>query len=977
VKRIANASPAASSLAMRTKPRRRSAITALFAAAIALLLVLPSFASADPLGTTTLFNSGLRGQAFVKALAKGPDGNVWFVDTKNFAPVPEIGRITSTGTITEYPLKAENTLSAITAGPKAEKYLWFTDQGATPAIGRIDSEAPGSEVEATVNEFSTGLNVGSKPLGITLGPDGNLWFTDQGTTSAIGMIEPGGENKIKECSTGLNLGSQPTGIAAGPDGNLWFTDVGTTQAVGRVNPSTCAIKEFETGAETLPGGLNSSTTGLRGITAGVDGNVWFTEAGAKSKAICHITPSGTDEEIKSSLKCFKEGLIGSSSPLGLTAAPDGKLWFTDNSGANEEQEVEVTAAASLGGIYNLCFEGKCTGWKGEASLTGESGEGELNGWEGTGDVTTTSKEVKNVVVKQGKVEVGQEFGCASPTCGIAAGDKIEKCEPSCTEPNTIFLTAAASGAGSGVGKTLRAGSKVVKNVTTTAGTFTVGHTIEGAGIHPAGVTISAVEEEGKKLVLSRVAVNTGTFALTAGTKSVSGATTTSGTLLNGEAVSGAGIQEGTTVSSVNEEAGTFTLSKVASNTGKFSLTGGFSPRLEMNSTMNQVLDQLSTINAYGEPEITVSGVGTTSPVKRRVNFEGGIGNADVEQMTCDATALTGTSPACSVTTSGPGVNGGPGSSAAIGRISMSGKITRYPNKQFSRTLGGITEGPGGNVWFSAGFTEFQKIGKLGIEPIGPELTVHHEGTGEGTVQSSPEGITCTSGDCSAEFETGKEVTLTASPAEGSLFVAWKNCDVGGVHGRQCTVHVTAGHKPVGAKFEPANTVTVKTKGNGTGSVSGVTCGNTCTEAQGIFLASKAVTLKAKPYTKTSEFKGWTASPASCTLSEGGLTCSLGLLSANETVEAEFAEIARENLKVTKSGKGQGAVKSSPAGINCSYTCPSNTAYYYKGTSVTLTASVQEGKGSALGNWGGACSGTAATPCVVSMSSAKEVTVEFK
>jgi len=262
--------------------------------------------------------------------------------------------------------------------------------------------------------------------------------------------------------------------------------------------------------------------------------------------------------------------------------------------------------------------------------------------------------------------------------------------------------------------------------------------------------------------------------------------------------------------------------------------------------------------------------------------------------------------------------------------------------------------------------------------FGLPLTVHHEGAGAGTVVSSPAGInSCTSGDCTAGFEEGEAVTLTASPASGSAFVAWKNCDVGGVHGRQCTVHVTPGHKTVGAKFEPANTVTVKTKGNGTGSVSGVTCGNTCTEAKGIFLASKAVTLKAKPYTKTSEFKGWTASPASCTLSEGGLTCSLGLLSANETVEAEFAEIARENLKVTKTGNGQGAVKSAPAGINCSYTCPSNTAYFYKGTSVTLTASVQAEKGSSLGNWGGACSGTAATPCVVSMSAAKEVTVEFK
>jgi hypothetical protein len=259
---------------------------------------------------------------------------------------------------------------------------------------------------------------------------------------------------------------------------------------------------------------------------------------------------------------------------------------------------------------------------------------------------------------------------------------------------------------------------------------------------------------------------------------------------------------------------------------------------------------------------------------------------------------------------------------------------------------------------------------------GIPLKVTHEGTGGGTIQSSPAGITCTSGSCEHSYEEGETVTLTASPAEGSAFVAWKNCDTGGVHGRQCTVHVTPGHKTVGAKFEPANTVTVKTKGTGQGAISGVTCGNTCTEASGIFLASKPVTLKAKPYTKTSEFKGWSASPVSCTTPEP-TTCSLGLLGANETVEAEFAELPRETLTVTKIGNGQGAVKSSPAGINCSYTCGNNKAYFYKGTTVTLTASVQAGKGSELGEWKAPCSGSEATPCVLTMNGSSTLSAEFK
>ena len=320
---------------------------------------------------------------------------------------------------------------------------------------------------------------------------------------------------------------------------------------------------------------------------------------------------------------------------------------------------------------------------------------------------------------------------------------------------------------------------------------------------------------------------------------------------------------------------------------------------------------------------------------------------------------------------------GSGEYKYAGQLEKAGNTGAFP---FTNPLGVAVQRAGanaGDVYVSDG----SGIDVFAAAPATPEqpLTLKKEGAGSGTVVSSPAGIECTTAcpEETVEFAEGEEVTLTASPAAGSAFVAWKNCDSGGVHGRQCTVHVTPGHKPVGAKFEPANTVTVKTKGTGAGSVSGVTCGNTCTEASGIILASKTVTLKAKPYAKNSEFKGWSASPVSCTLSEEGKTCSLGTLGANETVEAEFAEIARENLKVTKSGGGQGAVKSSPAGINCSYTCGTNTAYFYKGTSVTLTASVQAGKGSELGNWGGACSGSEATPCVVTMSAAKSVTAEFK
>jgi serine/threonine protein kinase len=60
--------------------------------------------------------------------------------------------------------------------------------------------------------------------------------------------------------------SQPNGITAGPDGNLWFTQWNADR-IGRISTSG-TITEFS---------LPASPSQPDGITAGPDGNLWFTE----------------------------------------------------------------------------------------------------------------------------------------------------------------------------------------------------------------------------------------------------------------------------------------------------------------------------------------------------------------------------------------------------------------------------------------------------------------------------------------------------------------------------------------------------------------------------------------------------------------------------------------------------------------------------------------------------------------------------
>src|SRR5205807_1617108 len=61
---------------------------------------------------------------------------------------------------------------------------------------------------------------GHEPIELTVGPDGNLWFTER-SGNHIGRITPAGV--ITEFTV-PTVGVSPWGITTGPDGNMWFTE---------------------------------------------------------------------------------------------------------------------------------------------------------------------------------------------------------------------------------------------------------------------------------------------------------------------------------------------------------------------------------------------------------------------------------------------------------------------------------------------------------------------------------------------------------------------------------------------------------------------------------------------------------------------------------------------------------------------------------------------------------------------------------
>ena len=107
---------------------------------------------------------------------------------------------------------------------------------------------------------------------------------------------------FSEFSAGLNAGNQPYGIGAGADGNVWFTDNGTTQAIGRITtpPAAVTVSATATGptSATVSGTANghAQATSFR-IEYGPIGGVTTTTA----EQLVNLGGSSSDTPVSAAL----------------------------------------------------------------------------------------------------------------------------------------------------------------------------------------------------------------------------------------------------------------------------------------------------------------------------------------------------------------------------------------------------------------------------------------------------------------------------------------------------------------------------------------------------------------------------------------------------------------------------------------------------------------------------------------------------
>jgi len=243
------------------------------------------------------------------------------------------------------------------------------------------------------------------------------------------------------------------------------------------------------------------------------------------------------------------------------------------------------------------------------------------------------------------------------------------------------------------------------------------------------------------------------------------------------------------------------------------------------------------------------------------------------------------------------------------------------------------------------------------------LTVEKQGSGTGTVTSSPAGINCGE-TCSVAFADNEVVVLSGSSGVNTADVEWSGCDSLTIS-HQCKVTMSSAKKVIATFALAKRKLSVSKTGTGAGTVTsspaGINCGSTCSAEYDI---GTEVALTGTSGANTEAVK-WSG----CTSIDLENHCLVSM-TANKTVTATF-DLRPLELSVEKKGSGSGTVTSSPSGINCGSTC---SAIFGEGQTVTLTGT-PSGETQPV-KWAGCDSVTGENKCVVAMKSDREVSAIF-
>ncbi len=175
-------------------------------------------------------------------IACGDDGNFWFTEYG----ANKVGQITPAGAITEYPLPSPSSAHGpIGIATGADGAMWVAEALGNSIARVVTSKTVPAGTVGSVTEFPLPATAGPGgtsmyPSIITSAPDGDLFFSNfnsetQTSNATIGRIttaSAAAPDQTANVITSYPLDSNanmPYGITVGPDGHIWYVEMGSGQ----------------------------------------------------------------------------------------------------------------------------------------------------------------------------------------------------------------------------------------------------------------------------------------------------------------------------------------------------------------------------------------------------------------------------------------------------------------------------------------------------------------------------------------------------------------------------------------------------------------------------------------------------------------------------------------------------------------------------------------------------------------------------
>ena len=267
------------------------------------------------------------------SIVTAPDGNLWFTELAGAGnAIGQLNPNTGQVTIHDAGITPSSEPWGITVG--ADNNLWFTENVPGGRIGRITTSG-------AVTEFPI-ATTSNAPFGITSGPDGNLWFTEQvygGAPTKVGVMDTNGRMLTEIDIAGSGVGLSGITVAGS---RVWFTET-TANSIGWIDATA---KTFNPSTQLVGDG----TGGPSSIVFRADGFLYFVEAGNNS--IGRIDAGNPPSSVGTHFSVPTSGAFSKGSPpQGITVGPDGAIWFVEGSpkeGGSNPSPIHALGRLDLG-----------------------------------------------------------------------------------------------------------------------------------------------------------------------------------------------------------------------------------------------------------------------------------------------------------------------------------------------------------------------------------------------------------------------------------------------------------------------------------------------------------------------------------------------------------------------------------------------------------------------------------------------------